>query len=139
MATKIDFTKLNIGKNVFTIKLGSNDFPGGILLDETVTEIVVTVNVSNVVSKKFNVSPDNIKLENLPNGISADFSEFQFSEVTVIGPQENVSALTDENLVLIADFGGYDEIETDSLVVPIKVSDGYCWSFGEYYAKYNIS
>lgn len=139
LATKIDFTKLNIGKNVFTIKLGSNDFPGGILLDETVTEIVVTVNVSKVVSKKFNVSPDNIRLENLPNGISADFSEFQFSEVTVIGPQENVSALTDENLVLIADFGGYDEIESDSLVVPVKVSDGYCWSFGEYYAKYNIS
>ncbi len=139
LATKIDFNKLNIGKNVFTVNLGSNDFPGGILLDDTVTEITVTVNVTNVVSKKLSVSPENIKLENVPNGISVDFSEFQFSEVTLIGPQENISALTDGNLVLIADFGEYDDIESDSLVVPVRVSDGYCWSFGEYYAKYNIS
>lgn len=138
LATKIDFTKLNVGENKFTVKVNASEFPGGILLDETITEFVITVNVPDVSSKNFNALPDNIKLENLPNGVTAEFSEFQFAELTVIGPEEKLSLLNDENLVLIADFGDYDEIESDTLAVPVRVSDGYCWSFGEYYAIYNI-
>ncbi len=139
LATKIDFNKLNIGENIFTVNVSANEFTGGILLDETVTEFIITVNVPDVSSKSFHALPDNIKLENLPNGVSAEFSEFQFAELTVIGPQENLSQLNEDNLVLIADFSGYDESETQTLVVPVRVSDGYCWSFGEYYAIYNIS
>ncbi len=139
LSTKIDFTKLTTGENVFTVKANSGEFSGGVLLDENITEFVVTVNVPNCSSKKLNAVPDNIKLENLPNGISAEFSEFQFAELTVVGPEDKLLLLNDENLVLIADFGEYDEIETSTLVVPVRVSDGYCWSFGEYYASYIIS
>lgn len=139
LATKIDFTKLNNGENIFTVKVNANEFSGGVLLDENITEFVVTVKVAGYSNKNFKASPDNIKLENLPNGVNAEFAEFQFSELTVIGPEEKIALLNDENLVLIADFGEYDEIESQTLVVPVRVSDGYCWSFGEYYAIYNIS
>lgn len=138
-ATKIDFNKLNVGENIFKVEVSANAFPGAFLLDETITEFTVKVNVPNVASKKFKAVPENIKLENLPNGITADFSQFQFSELMVIGPQEKLSQLNNDNLILIADFGDYDEIESDTLVVPVRVSDGYCWSFGEYYALYAIS
>lgn len=138
-ATKIDFTKLNAGENIFTIKVSANEFPGGVLLDDNITEFTVKVVVPAVKSQKFVAVPDNIKLENLPNGITAQFSEFQFSELTVIGPEEKLSQLNNDNLILIADFGNYDEIESDTLVVPVRVSDGYCWSFGEYYAIYKIN
>lgn len=139
LSTKIDFTKLNVGVNKFTITPSANEFTGGMLLDENVTEIVVTVNVSDVVSKKIVASPDNVKIENLPEGITADFSSFQFSEVTVVGPPEYVNAINSDNLVLIADFGAYDEIDTEVLAVPVRLTDGYCWSFGDYYAEYVIS
>ena len=139
LSTKIDFTKLNAGVNKFTITVTDNEFTGGILLDENITEVIVTVNVDSVISKTIVASPDNIKIENLPNGVSADFSVFQFSEVTVIGPREYVTNINDDNVVLIADFGVYDEFESDVVAVPIKLEDGYCWSFGDYYAEYNIS
>lgn len=139
LATKIDFTKLNVGENSFTVNVSASEFSGCILLDESITEFVVTVYVPNVVSKSFNALPDNVKFENLPDDVSAEFSEFQFAELTVIGPQENLSQLNNENLVLIADFSGYNDSQSQTIVVPVRVSDGYCWSFGEYYAIYNIS
>ncbi|MBR3779963.1 MAG: hypothetical protein IKK63_02020 [Clostridia bacterium] len=139
LATKIDFTKLNVGENKFTFSVNANEFSGAVLLDEDITEFVVTVKVNDVISKNFIASSENIRLENLPNGVSAEFSDFQFSELTVIGPEDNVSQMQNENIILIADFGAYDEIETETLIVPVRVSDGYCWSFGEYYAVFNIA
>ena len=138
LASKIDFTKLNIGENIFKISVNANEFPGGILLDESITEFVVTVNVSDVSSKKIKVLPENIKKENLPNGVSVEFSELQFAELTVIGPTDKLSQLNEQNVVFIADFAGQDEFDSNSVAVPLRVSDGYCWSFGEYYVSYNV-
>lgn len=139
LATKIDFSKLNVGENKFTVNVTANEFSGAVLLDENITEFVVTVKVNDVSSKNFIASSENIRFENLPNGISAEFSDFQFSELTVIGPKDYISQLKNENIILIADFGSYDNLETDTMIVPVRVSDGYCWSFGEYYAVFNIS
>ncbi len=139
LASKIDFTDLNIGENPLPpIKADKGEFNGCGLLDESITEFVVTVNVSGVVRKSFKAMPENIIKENEPEGVNFSFSEFQFSDLTVIGPEEKVSALTNENLVLIADFKDVDISNADSVVVPVRVYDGYCWSFGEYYAKFNI-
>ncbi len=137
-ATKIDFTKLNVGKNTFTIPVTDNEFPGGIILDESLTEFVVTVNVPDVSSKKFEISQDNIKIQNLPDGISIEFSELQFTEITVIGPADKLSLLTKENIVLIADLGVVEFFDAETVSVPLRVFDGYCWSYGEYYVSYNI-
>lgn len=139
LTSKIDFTKLNAGQNVLPpIDADKSEFIGCGLLDESITEFVVTVNVTDVVSRSMKALPDNIIRENEPEGYNFEFSEFQFRDITVIGPEENISSLNNENLVLIADFKGIDVTDTDSVVVPVRVYDGYCWSFGEYYAKYNI-
>lgn len=138
LATKIDFSKLNVGENKFTVNVSESGFSGAVLLDDNITEIVITVYVNDVTSKSFIASSENIRLENLPNGVSVEFSEYQFSELTVIGPKDNIVQLQNENIILIADFGTYEEIETETLVVPVRVSDGYCWSFGEYYAVFNV-
>ncbi len=139
LSRKIDFSTLNAGNNIFRIDVKTNEFIGGVLLDESITEFVITVKVPNVVSKKIKVTSDNIKLENLPVGMTAEFTDFQFSDLTVIGPEEKISQLNSENVVLIADFSKFEEIDSNSYVVPIRVSDGYCWSFGDYYAIYKIS
>ncbi len=139
LSTKIDFKRLHVGENKIPVKAVPNEFTGGILLDETVEEIIITVNVSDVVSRKLAALPENVKIENLPEGITADFSQFQFAEVTIIGPREYVEKINSENLILIADFGVYDEIESDVLAVPVRLSDGYCWSSGDYYAEFIIS
>lgn len=139
LASKIDFKNLKTGENIFKVEVNPNEFSGGILLDDSITEFNIVVNVPDYSSKTFKPLPQNIRNENLPNGISAEFAEFQFAELTVIGPSDKLSVLNNENIVLIADFGGYDEIESDTLVVPVRVSDGYCWSFGDYYAVYKIS
>ncbi len=139
LTTKIDFTDLNVGENILPpIKADKSEFTGCGLLDESITEFVITVNVSGVVSKSFKAKPENIIIENKPDGVDVNFSEFQFSNLTVIGPEENISSLTDDNLVLIADFKDVDVSNVDSVAVPVRVYDGYCWSFGDYYAKFNI-
>ncbi len=137
-ATKIDFTKLNVGENTFTIPVTANEFPGGILLDDSVTEFVITVNVPEVSSKTFKISGENIKPQNLPDGINIEFSELQFNEITVIGPADKLSDLTGEYIVMVADFGDVDTFDADTISVPLRVSDGYCWSYGEYFATYNV-
>ncbi len=138
LATKIDFTMLHPGENIFTVPVNANEFPGAILLDETITEFVVTVNVPDVSSMTFEEVPENFKYDNLPNDVNIEFSGFQFAELTVIGPSDKLSQLNKDNIVLIADFGEYDNFDLDSVVVPLRLYDGYCWSVGEYYATFNI-
>ena len=140
MSRKIDFSELHEGLNEIPVDVSETEFSGAELLDKNTTRFVVTVNVTDVSRKTFTVKPENIKIQNCPDGVEPVFSNFRFSELTVIGPPDKLEQLTNENIVLIADFGAVDELEMkDAVFVPVSVYDGYCWSYGQYYADYFVN
>ncbi len=138
ISSKIDFNELTVGENKIEIDIGPNEFPGAILLDEDVTQFIVTVYVPDYMSKNIVMNPENIIVENLPSDINVEFSEFQSTTINVIGPKDYLASLTEENLILVADFDFGEYNESGSIVVPIRVEDGYCWSYKGFNAVYDI-
>lgn len=137
LGSKIDFSKLSFGQNVFTISVTDNEISGGIVLDET-KEFVVKVNVKNMTSKTV-AAPSAVGVSGLPADLTAELTKLNFSVMTVIGPEEKLALLNNDNLVLTADFSGIDENSSDVVTVPVRVSDDSCWSYGEYTATFTIS
>ncbi len=137
LSSKIDFSKLNVGQNVFTVSVTDNEISGGIVLDET-KEFVITVNVKNMGAKTIS-APSTIGVSGVPAGLTAELSKLNFSVLTVIGPEEQLGLLNADNLVLTADFSNIDENASDVVTVPVRLSNDSCWSFGEYTATFTIS
>lgn len=136
-ATKIDFSKLNTGTNVFTIDATSSEIVGGIVLDET-KEFVVSVNVVNMASKTI-PAPRNVSFINVPDGLETKLSKLNFSDITVIGPKDNLDLLNSESIILTADFSNVDADASDVVTVPVRLSSDNCWSYGDYTATVTIS
>lgn len=137
LSTKIDFSKLQTGKNVFTIGASSNEITGGILLDD-IDSFVVTVDVKNMATKTV-AAPTEISVSGVPDGLEAELKQINFDEIVVIGPQEDIASLTTENLIFAADFSEIDENATGVVTVPVRISGDSCWAFGEYTATFTIS
>lgn len=131
----IDFSKLNIGENVFTIPAA--DISGGKVIDST-ENFTVTVTVSGMNSKSVD-APSTVNFINVPEGITAQFIEFNTSQLTVIGPSASLDALTSENIVLNADLSVLPDNTLGTVVVPVSMVDNDCWSYGEYTATIMIS
>ncbi len=137
LSSKIDFSKLNVGQNVFTVSVTDNEISGGIVLDET-KEFVITVTVKNMGAKTIS-APSTMGVSGVPAGLTAELSKLNFSVLTVIGPEEQLGLLNADNLVLTADFSNIDENASDVVTVPVRLSNDSCWSFGEYTATFTIS
>ncbi len=137
LSSKIDFSRLSTGQNVFTISVTDHEISGGIVLDET-KEFVVKVDVKNMSAKTVS-APSTIGISGVPDGLTAELTKLNFSVLTVIGPEEKLALLNTDNLVLTADFSKIDENASDVVTVPVRVSDDSCWSYGEYTATFAIS
>lgn len=136
LASKIDFSKLNAGVNKFTISATSSEIVGGVVLDET-KEFVVTVTVGGMASKTI-PAPESVSPINVPEGVPAEFLQLNFGDITIVGPQEQLALIDSSTAVLTADFSNVDSRATGQVTVPVKLSDDYCWSYGEYTATYTI-
>ena len=107
------------------------------MLDET-QEFVITVKVGGMSSKTV-AAPQNVSFINVPDGLVTETSSLNFSEMTVIGPQEKLDLITADSINLVADFSDIDENASDVVTVPVRISDGSCWSYGFYTVTATIS
>ena len=137
LATNIDFSKLQTGKNIFTISATDNEITGGVLLD-SIDSFVVTVDVKDMSTKTLK-APTKITPSNVPDNLNVSLKQINFSEITLIGSQAELNALEIENLILTADFSGIDDNASDVVTVPVMIYDDSCWAFGEYTATFTIS
>lgn len=130
----IDFSKLSIGENTFTVP--AEDINGGKVIDST-ESFTVTVTVGGMSSKAVGV-PSQVNFINIPDGITAELIELSTEQLTVIGPSASLEALTAENIVLEVDLSVLPDNTLGTVVVPVTMVDNDCWAYGEYTAKIMI-
>ncbi|MBQ4625964.1 MAG: hypothetical protein IJB45_01780 [Clostridia bacterium] len=130
----IDFSKLSIGENTFTVP--AEDINGGKVIDST-ESFTVTVTVGGMSSKAVGV-PSQVNFINVPDGITAELIELSTEQLTVIGPSASLEALTAENIVLEVDLSVLPDNTLGTVVVPVTMVDNDCWAYGEYTAKIMI-
>lgn len=131
----IDFSDLHSGENVFTF--AAENVTGGKVVDST-EYFTVTVNVGGMTTRSF-AAPSEVNFINNPDGVKAEFIEFGFNQITVIGPDESLTALTADSIVLNADLSTVPPETKGMVVVPVTMTDNDCWTYGEYTATVMIS
>ena len=98
----------------------------------------VTLDFSNLTSKTFTVTDFSVK--GLESGYTSKVST-QKLDVTVIGPESQISDLSDSDVKAIIDTSSADG-KTGSVSMPVSISisgaDG-CWAYGTYDANLTIS
>ncbi len=130
----IDFSDLKAGENKFTFS--ADDVTGGKVIDST-ESFTVTVTVGGMTTKSFS-APSQVNFINLPEGLSAELMELDFSQLTVIGPAASLEALTADEIILNADLSTLPAETTGMVVVPVTMISNDCWSYGEYTASVMI-
>ena len=130
LASKIDFLRLHEGVNTIPIPAKSSEVPGGILIDEGLTDFVVTVNVQGM-SRKTVTASENITV-NVPEDLNLELVGVNFDSVEVVGPSEELSHINGDNLVFTADFSSVEGSEKGKkITVPVKLFDKKCWLYRE--------
>lgn len=131
----IDFSKIHSGINEFTVN--ASDITGAVVLDD-VEQFTVTVTVDGMASKTI-AAPESVNFINVPGNVNVDLVKLDFSEITIVGPEESISQLNTDNIIISADLNGIDEKTVGNATVTVMVTDDDCWSYGDYTATVNIS
>ncbi len=106
----IDFKELTPDNNQFTINL---NLPSGITTSNGITEVTVTVNMSNFATKTLNIS--NFKTVNLKKNTKASV-ETSYKSVVVVGPKNVIQNLTASDVYIECDMSNNSGI-TGSVTV----------------------
>ena len=131
----IDFSKIHTGVNEFTVN--ASDITGAVVLDD-VDRFTVTVTVDGMASKTI-AAPESVSFINVPGNANVELVKLDFSEITIVGPEESISQLNTDNIIISADLNGIDEKTVGNATVTVMVTDDDCWSYGDYTATVNIS
>lgn len=137
----IEFSQLNVGKNKFSFDANSID---GIVILDNLKSIDVTVTVPSSYKKAdIDVDSSAVSIINVPDGYNASVKSIDFSKVTVIGSEANLTALNNSNVKLAVDLSGIkDNVKegTSSFAVTTSlVSFDECWTYGTYTATVDIT
>lgn len=124
----IDFSKLNVGENKFTVS--ASDINGGIVLDGT-EKFEVTVDVREM-SELTLTDIKNFSKANEPKDVKTEIVSPEFDKIVIIGPDESVSGMTADSVELIADLSGIEGNFDGTVSVPVKINSPDCWLYGEY-------
>lgn len=137
----IDFSKLTVGENKFSIKTSSLD---SILILDDIDEITVTVNVpDSYTTDTVSVSQDNVRISNVPEGYKATVSKVNTDSVTVVGSSSDLEELSSSNVALILDMASYknnisEGSKSYNVTASIENSDT-CWIYGSYTVDLTIT
>ena len=134
----IDFADIGDSYNTFTVDADSiNTYK---IMDSSVKRFKVTINASAMSSKTLSVPVSNITIKNSRDDFKIVLNTSNDVTVTIVGPQEDIDAITSEDLAIEIDTA--DKTITDdtkTLQGIVIVSSEYdCWAFGKYDIKVSV-
>ena len=136
--TVVDFGRLDLGQeNSFVSDI---TLPAGVrnltnVGDNVVSQATVTVNLNGYQQVTVTVPEENIQTANTPAGKEVELTT-QTLDVSVIGPEAQVTNITGEMLSVVADLNNFGS-QTGNVEVPVTVSISgseadSCWVVGTY-------
>ena len=131
----IDFSRVESGTTQLTLR--ASDMTEGIPMDPSDT-FDVTIDVGNLSTRTIRLSKPNIKVTNN----ATDYTVHPVTEpmtVMLIGPEEDLAALTASSIKFTADLTGREiEPGTVRLALTPSVSSETCWVYGNYSCRATI-
>ncbi|MBQ8925972.1 MAG: hypothetical protein IJ051_06930 [Clostridia bacterium] len=131
----IDFSRIESGTTSLTLR--ASDMTEGIPMDAS-DEFDVTIDTGNLSTRTITVNKPSIKVTNN----ATDLAVHPVSEpmqITLIGPEADLAALTASSIKFTADLTGREVEEgTVRLQLTPSVSSETCWCYGSYYCRATI-
>jgi YbbR domain-containing protein len=81
------------------------DLPSGVTNMSAVTNVTVTLDLPDLVTKTLTINREDIKLANVPEGMEAELLA-QVLTITIRGPQDQIMQLDEEDITAVIDFAG---------------------------------
>lgn len=110
--------------------------PDNLTNRSNVTSVNVRVNLTGLATKTFSLTRDNIKVINVPSGMTANVITLQM-DVVVRGPAAVISALTEDKIAVTLDAAN-QPIGNHSLSPTITVDGGKAGAFGKYTVNFAL-
>lgn len=142
----VDFRDLLNGVNRFSFEVDEK-FKNSAATDTSFGEFKVTVDMSSMSRKTFDITDGKIILLNQTEGLnySVDTSRSNFDSVVVIGPKSSIDKITVDDIQveinvssLSAKARGVQSIEVSNIsIVNEEIND--CWIYGKYNAVISVS
>ena len=88
-------------------------------------------------TKTFSVSADSITLLNVPEGKTAVLLSRKIQNITVVGPEEELKKLSEENILAKVDLSSATQTGSYDAVVYVKDA-AKCWVYDTYKVKVSI-
>lgn len=140
----VDFSNVSNKVNYFEFpvdeKLGVN------IVDKTISEFTVSLDMSSMSSVTFNKTPSKIVLLNQDENYNyiIDFEKSELNAITAIGPRESLDKITNEDIqveinVSSLNLEGSEEqlVEVSNIsIASDKIDD--CWIYGKYKAYISV-
>ncbi len=126
----VDLSALSVSNRTFTFAL---NLAAGIEELNGVTEVTVTFNIGSYAAKTIPVANNGTFWVMKSNGISGDIMSDSL-EITVVGPRDEVSDLTERNVSVAVDMSTYDGASGQRkmpAVIKLNGTDS-CWVYGSY-------
>ncbi len=127
----IDFSNISNTKNVY--KINAEESKSFEFLDSDVKSFSVTIDASAMSTKNFTVSSENIVVKNSNNIYEINSLESNGKTITVVGPEEVLSGLTDNDFQIVIEVDEQTvSASTETLKGRVVVPNNkQCWSVGE--------
>lgn len=131
----IDFADIGDSYNTFTVDADSiNTYK---IIDSNIKRFKITINASTMSSKTLTIPVSSVKIKNTRDDFKVLLNTTKDITVTLVGPQEDIEAITVEDLMIEIDTT--DKVissDTKTLQGNVVVSSEYnCWAFGKYEIK----
>ena len=134
----IDFSELHEGENVFTVSAQEVEKSLSCRILDDTESFEIKVNAGNMTRRVFAV-PEEIAYSSAPSGVNIGNVSPEFTEVTVIGPEDVLNSLTADDIILSADVSKIKAGQTGSVTVPVTcVNNDTYWIYGSYTASAEI-
>lgn len=114
----IDFDRLLPDRNVITKTI---DLPDNVRIQEGVTEVVITVDLSAYTERTFAVSTEQLQIVNRPADKQVQVPYALLSQVRIGGPSELLDTLTAQQLQIRLDLGTFSSAVSGSVQVPVRI------------------
>ena len=135
----IDFSSVKAGNNVF--RFNKNDFSTNLKVFDEIDEVVVTVNVFEASSRKFDIDKSRISFTNVPKNcvVSLVDASSTIKGVSIFGAESAVKELDADSVYAVVDMKGYEgKTGRDKVIAKITVQNANCWAYGSYEIPINV-